>query len=556
MQKTAQLRVTDASGVQKTIPLRKPVFTIGRRPENDLQVTSRKASRQHGSIVCENGVYYVVDSGSKGGIFVNSKRVERTALRHLDRISLGGVDDFCIQFLAADGLAEQPSLGSEQSPLLSGERRFAATAKEELKNLARYLKVNQAFKFSLTPDNVLRLIVDAAVEMAAAERGLIMLRSAGGMLEFKVARDSNRNDVSRNDFPLSTSVVRQVFLENRTVVLDSENERPNFGAGPSVTHLNLASVIGVPLHRFHMQSHTDASTSTEQELIGVLYLDSRNITKTLSRTSLKLLESLAFEASKSFENVRLLHEEQEKQELEREFHMAREVQVALMPASSVESDQFELAAHSIACRYVGGDFYDLLTLQDGSVVLTLADVSGKGVSAALLASLAQGVIEAEFYGGHSPAEVVGTLNRLIVNRSGANRFITMFCAVLDGQGNFTWVNAGHNPPILARHGGKTETLSTRSLVVGAFDFAEYRVTSTQLDAGDVVFSFSDGVTEAVNSSGEMFGEERLENLVRTSVNLDAEQIKDRVLEEVLDFTRGLPQSDDITMIVLKMRSTP
>jgi sigma-B regulation protein RsbU (phosphoserine phosphatase) len=552
MQKTAHLKVTDGFGVQKTIPLLKPVFTIGRKIENDLQVMSNSVSRHHGAIVCENGVYYLVDKGSKTGTFINGQRVERSALCHLDRISLGAVDDYKIQFIAPDQALEQFSSVADQASG-SAERQKAATAKEELKNLARYVEVNQAFKFSLEADDVLRLIVDAAVELAAAERGLIMLMNQEGKLEFKVARDNKRSDVPRKDFALSTSVVKQVLRKNQTVVLGEGLRDRDFEPGRSVSHLDLRKVICVPLHRFQMQANIYATSSVQFKLIGVLYLDSRSISAMLSKTSIKLLESLAFEASKAFENVRLMHEEQEKQRLEHEFQMARDVQVALSPVSSVKSNHFELAAHSIPCRDVGGDFYDLLTLSDGRVVLTLADVSGKGISAALLASLAQGIIEAEFYQGHSPAEVLEILNRVILNRSEANRFITMFCAVLDSEGSLTWVNAGHNPPILARHGGETETLSTQSLMLGAFDFAEYRVSNTRLGPGDLVFSFTDGVTEAVNSSGDFFGDERLLELVRKSINLTAEQIKNRVLEEVLDFTRGLPQGDDITVVALKMK---
>ena len=551
MEKTARLKVTDAFGVQKTIPLLKPVFTIGRKVDNDLQVMSNSASRRHGSIICENGVYYLVDTGSKTGVFINGKRVERTPLSHLDRISLGKVDECHIEFLASDAAVEQLSSAAVPPHMVSGERRLAATAKEQLKNLARYVEVNQAFKFSLTPNDVLRLIVDAAVELAAAERGLILLMTPQGKLVFKVARDNKRNNVSRQDFALSTSVVKQVLRKNQTVVLNVEDGASD--VGHSVMHLGLRTAICVPLIRFQMHERMDATSEGRRELIGVLYLDSRMTGGKLSQTSLGLLESLAFEASKAFENVRLMNEEQEKQKLEREFQTAREVQVALMPVNSVKSERFDLAAHSLPCRYVAGDFYDLLTLPDGRVALTLADVSGKGISAALLASMAQGAIEAQFSTGHSPAEVATALNRVILNRSAANHFITMFCAVVDSDGGLAWVNAGHNPPILARREGQTETLSTQSLVAGAFDFAEYHVSHTKLGPGDVVFTFSDGVTEAVNSSGEIFGDERLLELVRTSVSLTAEQIKDRVLEELLAFTSGLPQGDDVTVVALKMK---
>lgn len=550
MQRTPQLKVTDRFGVKRTIPIAKAEFTIGRRLENDLQIMSNNVSRYHGAIVCEEGTYYLVDKGSKSGIFINNERVERGALRHMDHISIGGVEDYDIQFIVADeGLGQWPS-SSERSPLASGERRLTELASQELKNLARYVEVNQAFRFSVAPDDVLRLIVDAAIELTAAERGLIMLKNKAGTLEFKVARDSKRNNVARTDFALSTSVVQQVVKTSKTVVLNVNPE----GDDPrqSVLLLDLHTVIGIPLQRFSMQENMLATSNLTLEVIGVLYLDSRRTTSRLSQTSLELLESLAFEASKSFENVRLMHEEKEKQRLEREFQLAREVQIALSPPGYIETSNFELAAESLPCRDVGGDFYDLLTLSDGRVVLTLADVSGKGISAALLASMAQGVIEAQFYGGDSPAEVASNLNRVIVNRSDANRFITMFCACLDSEGNLIWVNAGHNPPILVRASRRTEVLSTKSLIVGAFDFADYCDSCTKLGPGDLVLSFSDGVTEAINGSSEMFGEERLIELLQTNQSLSAAQLKDLVLEEVLAFTHGLPQGDDMTVLALKM----
>jgi sigma-B regulation protein RsbU (phosphoserine phosphatase) len=554
MEKTARLKVTDSFGVKKTIPLLKPVFTIGRMVDNDLQVMSNTASRRHGSIVCENGVYYLIDNDSTSGTFINGKRIKRTPLNNLDRITLGEVNDYQIQFIASDAATGGPLLSGDQPRLDSTSGQPAATAEEQLKNLARYVEINQAFKFSLTPDDVLRLIVDAAIELAAAERGLIMLRNSKGSMSFKIARDNKKTDVQRRDFALSTSVVRKVLHKKRTVVLNvSENES---AADPSqsVMLLGLRTAICIPLLRFQMQQNMNSTSTYQPELIGILYLDSRmRGGGNLSQTSMRLLESLGFEASKALESVRLMHEEEKKQRMEREFETAREVQVALMPISAVKTERFDLVAHSLPCRYVGGDFYDLIKLPNGVVSMTLADVSGKGISAALLASVAQGVIEAQFSSEHTPAEVVETLNRVIVSRSDANRFITMFSALLDDEGNLAWVNAGHNPPILARRDGRTEELATKSLVIGAFDFAEYRVTNTKLESGDVVFCFTDGVTEAANSSGEMFGDERLLELIRKNLHSTAEQIRDLVLEEVVYFTSGLPQGDDVTVIALKMK---
>jgi serine phosphatase RsbU (regulator of sigma subunit) len=510
---------------------------------------STTVSRDHGEIVCEQGIYYLVDKGSKSGVFINGQRVERTALSNLDRITLGGADEYQIQFIVND----QSDQLSSTDGLASGEMNLAATAKEKLKNLARYVEINQAFKFSLAPDDVLTLVVDAAIELAGAERGLIMLKGDGEGLAFKVARDNRRNNVEQRDFALSTRVVREVLAENRTVILNTTPA--NDQQMQSVYNLSLQTVICIPLHQFQMQATVGVTSMLQRKLLGILYLDSRRQTGHLSQTNSRLLDSLAFEASKALENARLLHEEQEKQRLEREFEMAQSVQVALLPTSdsTPQSKYFELAAQSLPCRYVGGDFYDLMALQNGGTVLTLCDVSGKGISAALLASVAQGVIEAQFYAGASPAGVATTLNRVVVNRSDANRFITMFCSVLGDDGNFSWVNAGHNPSILARQTGEIEMLSTNSLVLGAFDFAEYCVTNTRLLPGDVVFIFSDGVTEATNGSDQMFGDQRLQDLVRRNKDRSAQEIKDLVMSEVLAFTSGEPQGDDITVVVLKMK---
>jgi len=183
----------------------------------------------------------------------------------------------------------------------------------------------------------------------------------------------------------------------------------------------------------------------------------------------------------------------------------------------------------------------------------LGDVSGKGVAAGLLAAMAQGALQAQFTSKMPLAEVVSSLNKVLVQRSDSNRFITLFCATLDPDGHFTYINAGHNLPVLARGAGETETLTTKSVLLGAFDFVEYKPKQTRLRAGDVVVMYTDGVTEAVDADNQMFGEERLEKLVKESVSLSAEEIKQLILDEVLSFTAGLPQGDDITLIVLKMK---
>jgi phosphoserine phosphatase RsbU/P len=556
MQKPAQLKIINRFGVMRYLPLTKSVFTIGRKAENDLQLLSDTVSRQHAEIVYEQDIYHLVDVGSKRGTFVNDQMIERYALQHLDRIRIGGEEDQQIIFL--DETIEKASAIFDSSPNLAlsaalPDRSRSSSANEELQKLSRFIEVNQAFKFSLTPDDVLCLIVDAAIEITQAERGFLMLRNDNGDLEFKVARDRARNWLIGNEFAMSRSVVEDAFKQNRSIIINDALETASNLARVSVRSLDLRSIACIPLRRFQMSENMDATTVLKRDVIGVLYVDSHLTGGSLTETSLRLLESLAFEATKSLESVRLMSEEQEKKNLELELNMARQVQVALSPTALKQGEYFEVALHSIPSRYVGGDFYDLIPLQDGGSVFVLGDVSGKGIAAALLGAMAQGALQAQFASNFPLTDVIAGLNKVLVQRSASNSFITLFCAVLDSEGNFTYINAGHNLPILARKDGGSERLTTKSVVLGAFDFARYQSRQTRLMSGDVMVIYTDGVTEAVNSKNEMFGDERLENLIRENVQLSAEEIKGRILDEVLSFTRGLPQGDDITLIVLKLR---
>lgn len=551
MQKPAHLLIVDQFGVKKKVPLDKRVFTIGRRPANDLVILSSGVSRDHGAIVYEGESYFLVDKGSKSGLFINGKPVTRQELHHQDKIIIGGDEDSQIEFV--DESTPVIFSPSESLNLSQTDYKPGASANEELQRLSRYVEINQAFKFSLTPDDVLCLIVDAAIEMAGAERGCLLLKNESGQLEFKIARDSKRNLLSGSDFQMSQSVVTETFKENKTVVVVDALEK-NPDTRQSVYNLSLRSIVCVPLRHFQMNESTGQTAVLKTNTTGVLYVDSRQHRDTFSKTSLKLLESLAFEASKSLESLRLMQQEQGKKRLEHELATAREVQMALLPTSFCQPEHFEVAAHSVPSRYVGGDFYDLLSLNDGRSAVILGDVSGKGISAALLAAMAQGIIQALFDNDASLSELLTSLNRVLVRKSDANRFLTLFCALVDPDGTFTFANAGHNPAILARANGKIERLSTGSMLLGAFEDAQYRPQQTKLGPGDVIVTFSDGVTEALNAANEMFGDERLERLVKSSVNLSAREIKDRIEKDVLAFTRGLPQGDDITLVVLKMRT--
>jgi len=380
-----------------------------------------------------------------------------------------------------------------------------------------------------------------------------MLRSETGTLELKVARDRDRRTLSSDCLAVSRTVVDRAFREGRSLFVAHSGADSRVSRTESMAHLELRSVACIPLERFRPSERTDVTTFLSRDIQGVLYVDSRESSKALSRASVSMLESLAFEASKALESLRLMQEGAEKLRLEKELAMAREVQVALLTTSLLDAEHVEVAAHSIPSRHVDGDFYDLFNLPGGRSAFVLGDVSGKGISAALLASMFQGIVEAQLSAGLSISSVITGLNRMLVQKSASSKFVTLFCAILDPQGNLIFVNAGHNPPMVLRASGQIEVLSTNSLIVGAFDFATYPEAETRLAPGDVLVAFTDGVTEAQNSSGEMFGDQRLQEVIRSAAALGAAQIRDCVLDQVATYSRGLLQDDDITVVALKMK---
>src|SRR5215813_7258466 len=247
MQKPAQLKIVNRFGVTRLLQLGKAVFTIGRKAENDLQLLSDSVSRQHAEIVYEDEAYYLVDIGSKRGTFVNGQQVDRCALQHLDRIRVGGDEDQQITFL--DDTIERASAIFDSAPRLTLTPQppdRLTSANEELQKLARFIEVNQAFKFSMTPDDVLTLIVDAAIEITQAERGFLMLRNRDGNLEFKVARDRGRNWIQGNQFEMSRSVVEEAFKQNRSVIINDSRVTMAGLPRDSVRNLDLRSIACIP----------------------------------------------------------------------------------------------------------------------------------------------------------------------------------------------------------------------------------------------------------------------------------------------------------------------
>ena len=277
--------------------------------------------------------------------------------------------------------------------------------------------------------------------------------------------------------------------------------------------------------------------------VRLLHLETKNYSKVLEETVREL------EASREVIRLKTL---EERKKSEQELALAQETQESLLPRSLPQVENLRIHAFNTPTRYVGGDFYDFLQLDSGDWMGVLADVSGKGMSAALLSSMVLGALSMEFHSRTQPQEVLERVNRLLCEKSLPYQFVTLFLFVLNPQGMGQFISAGHTPAYLFHSAtGKIEELGSNANVLGLFDDASYESSVFRLDKGDILVVYSDGLTDAENPQGEMFGEERLLKLIRQEAPSGSQAIEQRLLKAIEAFTQGLPQTDDITFVVVE-----
>jgi steroid delta-isomerase-like uncharacterized protein len=268
----------------------------------------------------------------------------------------------------------------------------------------------------------------------------------------------------------------------------------------------------------------------------------------------RMLLQLAGDTEPATEGPRLYRQTMERVRLDHEMKTAAAIQRALLPEARHAGPNFEVGAASVPCRAIGGDFFDYFDLANGTFGFALGDVAGKGPPAALLAAELQGVLAVLSESASMPADLVSRVNQVLVRRAVESRFVTLLYGVLSPDGRLTYCNAGHNPPFLLGRRGMRR-LETGGLILGAFKGAAFQEESLQLDPGDLLVMFSDGVTEALNADGAEFGEDQLLACVRWRQELPAAGILESVLETVGEFTAGAAQSDDLTALVLRYTGT-
>ena len=531
--KTPRLQVDDPLG-RRVVVIDKPVFRIGRKSESDLRSVGTDVSREHAEIVrLDDGRFVLKDRGSRCGTFVNDEQVTERPLRHRDKIRLG-----------RSGSAEMVFLTDDPSD----SRSSHASGVIDFRPLTALLDHLRGLGSARVLEEVLVLVMDSAIDATGAERGFIMLANPKGELEFKIARARGKVTLSGKSFNTSQKIPQEVFATGRERIVADLRDADLAGQHMGTVALGIRHVLCTPLR---VVRYLERSTTEADRLpIGVLYLDSREKGQLMSPAARNALEAVAGEAASAIDSARLYREATEKARIERELQLAAEIQRALLPEAMQSGAHFDVAASSIPCRSIGGDFYDYFNLPDGQFAFTLGDVAGKGPAAALLTAMIQGAFAAQVTSTDSPAALMAHINRTLIRRAIQSRFVTVMYGVLAPDGRLTYCNAGHNPPMLVGRSG-VRRLETGGLILGLFPHATYEEETLQLDDGDTLIVFSDGVTEALNLAGDEFGEERLLPCITENRSSTPEVLLDKILATVRTFAESAAQNDDVTALVLR-----
>ena len=545
----ATLIVVDPNGRRVRVPVFPFPFRMGRAPDNNLILRDSRVSRNHAQIARSDGHFVLEDLGSRHGIWVNGARVEKSLrLEGSERIEFGVPDGYQIHFTRT---GEEIQKLMARPPVSDSSR----TGASNLEKLRAVLEVARSLQSSFSTDDVLNTVLDAALAVTGAERGFLLLFNDARELQVRSARSSDGGDLPPGELHVPRRIIQQA-LESRRDLFSMSFDPSAAGGhshGNTINDLVLVSVVCVPLVHVNLSgSGATQMLSMGKSNAGVLYMDSRLTTVDLAGGNRELLQTLAIEVSTVLENARLLEEQRAKQHMEEELDVARRIQHSLMPRELPQEGWFVVCGSSESSHQVGGDYYDVVAIGPETWSLVVADVSGKGVSSALLASFLQGA----FLSASSTtdiSEVLSRINTFLSARAEHGKYATMFYSKLDSAGRLTYANAGHCAPLLVRMTGEIEKLEATSMPVGLVDGAPFVLAHRDLTPGDRIVLYTDGVTEAQNEAGDFFGRKRLREAVQSAGGADCAELHATIQSAILDFTAGAEQADDLTLVVVEYR---
>lgn len=522
----------------RTIVIDRFPFVIGRSPECDLSLPQSYVSRNHATISYDGAQFILQDTNSRHGTFVNGDPALTWTLRPGDRIQFGSRD------------APQLRLPSEDRHTATGTNILSqlegiSAHHSDLEKLRWFLQAARDLNSAGQVDRVLASLLETTLALAKVERGYVFLTGATGVLEFALGRDATGNVLT--DAPtVSRTVMRQATLGTEqfivTDTLSAEGEVPE-----SIVAHSIHTIICIPLRRTRQKRQGESAEDTAgRQVFGALYLESRFRPGGVSDVDHDLMRTIAREAAALVDNAQLAAIEDQARKHHEELQIAARIQQGLMAVHIPDFPFATVNGHSIACSDVGGDFFDVISGED-TLNVALVDVSGKGISAAILASTLQGMLHVQLEAGQPLHAIAAATNRYLRQKD-VGKYATMVLLRLHQDGKLEYLNCGHVQPRLCSDSGVSHLQQT-NFPVGLIPGVDYTAGSVTLSPGSRIILVSDGITEAEDAQGDFFGDERLD-----SASLCGDL--PGVLQQMADFCAGHPANDDCTIVQVTFTGSP
>lgn len=532
--------------------------TVGRASSCDIPLGDQYSSGCHVAFVRKDRGYAVQDLGSKNGTYVNGRRISgEVSLNRGDEVLVGETKIiFDREFQTAVKIVEGTTFTHGSNTIISVKSivRKPPTAvflkpatvppdaerlQQDQKFLGVLSEVSQALIYHMPLEKLLDHIMDLITGNIPMDRGVLMLREGQtDQLVHKVVRVLD-SPLRNQPILVSRSIVRTALDKNSSILISDIQSDEQLRGQVSVVRGQIHSAMCVPLW------NGDA-------IIGLIYCDRAALHGPFTEDDLRLLTLLANLAANKIENAKLTEAAIREEHIIREMETAAQIQKDFLPKEDPVFEPFDISGSTRACRYIGGDYYDFIPVDADRLGLVIADVSGTGVSAALHMAGLRASLHSEIAVTKDLSRLAARLNDSVHKGSDSHTFISFFFGLLDrGRGEFEYVNAGHNPPLLVEAAGSLRCLDSTGFCLGMFPSVSFETRMVRLEPGDILCLFTDGIVESRNPDKVEFGDDRLTRRLRESAGLRAREIMEKIYEDAFAFSTCAEPGDDMTVVVVK-----
>jgi len=532
------LRYLDSDG-QHTIVLDRASTSVGRSPDRDIILHDPLVSRHHALITREGSVWTILDQNSTHGTYLNSTRVSRATLNSGDVLQLGSLHGQKLQFNVQLGEPTTAPLESSSfDDLLQSFHELQVTkaherpATRDMEQLNWLLRAARQLNEGVAIDDILGALLQLTRQLTCVERGFVFLWTDNGLRFAQGVGAAGK--ITEEDQTISRNAIRKAIESNSTFFVSDTLSDQVTSEWSSVVINEIRSIYCIPLRK-------RVPAGEPSQLLGLLYLDSRIEPGCLTEIDHQLLDTIATEAAALVHNALLAEEEQKARQAREELAVAARIHNSLMSTELPALPFARLQAKTVPCLAIGGDFYDVVVLED-CVSITIVDISGKGVSAAIVAATLQGIIHAQLLARVGLPQIASMVNQFLCTRR-VGKYATMILLNLYPDGQIEYVNCGHVQP-LAILGTEIRHIESANLIVGLIPEATYAAAQDTLQPGERLLLTTDGITEAENIHGELFGDSTL-NTIAPSADIDA------ILDHVANFHAPNPAQDDCTLLEIR-----